>query len=1176
MGLIAGDSPPRRFRGGRILIRDEVRRCAAPSGERCVGQRTVNGRFLLLPKEEPRAGGLSEVRKAVDISSATGDFAAVKLLKQRDDEVIQVFLERETRSLKALEHPHIVRMLDSGFDEGEGRFFIALEWVQNSLKDEMAQGRPIGWPAFFARIGKPLIAALAYAHTEGIEHRDLKPNNVLLTAEGIPKLADFGIAKIRSKAVEPTDETVAEFRSSLYSPPEQEDTIPYVRDVYGYGVLALQVLSGGKARDYADLPEVLASLDLDHEVRSVLQTCVDFDPKKRPANATVLEQRLLGAEQALANRQARRKNACWLKLTVKAARSLCEVGPDEEIPWDRAKQIVLDDLSRVVHLDYGHNPQTGEADTSTLRVFGRRWFLRLVPDEAYPERCVIVSADARGEEWMAKRRERSLRLEPVVTWTFGDPGEDPAYDGRAMLLDGLDAHLEAREDAARAREEHRLGDLFSGWRRLLDAREELAAGGRQNLDYEKVTGTGRSRVFHLALPVEANLVGEEWSVANYPYSRPVERGEVTAQSDDTLVLRFNRPETVLPRRGVLLPYLGPSQASLNRQRDALSSVTAGHSVNRSLREIIDNPTEVLVRPPTEITRWCRGDLDKSKRDVVAHALGSQDLLLVEGPPGTGKTTVIAEIVEQTLKRNAHARILIVSQTHIAIDNALLRLQQAGINGIVRLGKPDDPKVAASVQPLLLDRQIRRWTQQVRTRAERYLDTIATHQGIEGRHLKAALLLEELGVLAATLAHVTHRLTDLTSGPAPERTTTARELGDEAVTLRDRRDQLLKQRTELFTQAQSMLVGELTLREDLSAADARDAVEALLGNGGAGRDLMGLLRLQGEWLQRIGTDQNLIATFLRTQQVVGGTALGFLGHSAARDIEFDLCIFDEASKATATEALVPLARAQRWVLVGDTKQLPPVDEDLLRDEKIMADHQLIPELVTTTLFGYLISHTTPPVKHLLREQYRMTPAIGKMISTCFYDNELLSLNDHVLPGYDVIGKPVLWVDTSKQSDRRESDRTSTETSISNRLEAQLAVRRLEVINQAIAKNVIKPPDGRRLEVLVIAPYGRQVEELSRRLASAKLSHLDYEVLSVDAVQGRECDLAVLSVTRSNDRSQFGFLGEPYWRRINVALSRARYGLTVIGDAAFCGSKPGALRDVLGYLNDHPEECEIRDA
>ena len=245
---------------------------------------------------------------------------------------------------------------------------------------------------------------------------------------------------------------------------------------------------------------------------------------------------------------------------------------------------------------------------------------------------------------------------------------------------------------------------------------------------------------------------------------------------------------------------------------------------------------------------------------------------------------------------------------------------------------------------------------------------------------------------------------------------------------------------------------------------------------------------------------------------------------------------------------------------------------------MADHQLNEDLVRTTLFEHLARRTEFPVRHLLREQYRMAPAIGNLISSCFYNGELRSPEQRFLHGYEQIGKPVLWLDTVKLGpQRRETDRTSTETSISNRSEARLARLRLEVIEQAIARRVIRPPhENQKLEVLVIAPYGRQVEELRRRLTDLKPAHLTYEVLSVDAVQGRECDLAIFSVTRSNDQSQFGFLGKPYWRRINVALSRARFGLTVIGDAPFCGSARGALRDVLDYMRDHREECEIRDA
>ncbi|MFF7929080.1 AAA domain-containing protein [Streptomyces mirabilis] len=1139
--------------------------------------KTIKGRFLLLP-QEARLGGLSEVRKAVDVISEGGDYVAVKLIKQRDDSISEIFLERETSALKALDHPHIVRMLDSGWDAELERYFIALEWIERSLKDEMADGRPLDWPAYFTRIGAPLASALAYAHEQQIEHRDLKPGNVLLTDDGTVKLADFGIAKILSKAAVVTDETVADFRSTLYAPPEQSDAIPYIRDVYAYAVLAIQVLSGSRAHDYPDLPAVLDELDLEPDIRGILKSCIDFDPQKRPANASVLEARLLEAEQVCDNRDGRRRHAAWLKMTRPAAAKLINTPDDEEPDWAAAKSAVLSDVSGTIHLDYGYNPQTGEVDTKTIRVFGRTLFLRLVSDKDNEDRSAILSAEERPEEWMAKRRESALKLGPALNWTFDDPGEDPAYYGLNMLLDTLDTHVDEREARAKADKIHNLGDLFDGWRRVLEAREEVATNGRQPIEYERMEGGGQTRVFHLAAPRGVADIGEEWSVAEYPYSRPIDRGEVTNQTDDTLVMRMTRPKAVLPARGVLLPSLGKSQSAINRQRDALSAVAAGQTANSRLRQFIDDPASIPNSPPIDVTSWFRADLDKSKQDVVSHALGTQDLLLVEGPPGTGKTTVIAEIVEQTLKRNPHARILIVSQTHIAIDNALKRLEDAGITGLVRLGRVDDARVAASAQPLLLDRQVKKWTQGVRVQAEKYLDEVAASNGLEAHHLRAALVLEELASVATDLAHVSARLEELSNRPVPDRTSSARELGEEVVTTRARQEQLLGQRAELFAQVQSALTGELTLREDLSAADARDAVALLLGPTGPGRQLMALLRLQGEWLQRIGTDQDLISAFLRTRQVVGGTALGFLGHRAARDLEFDLCIFDEASKATATEALVPLARAKRWVLVGDTNQLPPIDEDLLRNEKIMSDHQLIPELVMTTLFQYLANSTEAPVKHLLREQYRMTPAIGNMISSCFYGGKLISPNAHSLPGYERINKPVLWLDTSALDGRREADRTGTETSISNRLESKLAMHRLQVIDQAIDKKVIKVPAGRRLDVLVIAPYGRQVDELTRGLASLKLKlkHIAPEVLSVDAVQGRECDLALFSVTRSNTHGHFGFLGQPYWRRINVALSRARYGLIIIGDSGFCRSKPGALRNVLDYMSGHPEDCEIRDA
>lgn len=141
---------------------------------------------------------------------------------------------------------------------------------------------------------------------------------------------------------------------------------------------------------------------------------------------------------------------------------------------------------------------------------------------------------------------------------------------------------------------------------------------------------------------------------------------------------------------------------------------------------------------------------------------------------------------------------------------------------------------------------------------------------------------------------------------------------------------------------------------------------------------------------------------------------------------------------------------------------------------------------------------------------------------------------------------------------------------------MVIKRLEDIHKAIDRGYVQPPGRRTLSVLVISPYQLQNRELERRLATFQSHHLDVEVQSVDAVQGREADLAIFSVTRSNRFGDLGFLAQAYRRRINVALSRARFALTIVGDLGLCESQPGGLRDVGQYIGRNTNDCEIRGA
>jgi superfamily I DNA and/or RNA helicase len=251
----------------------------------------------------------------------------------------------------------------------------------------------------------------------------------------------------------------------------------------------------------------------------------------------------------------------------------------------------------------------------------------------------------------------------------------------------------------------------------------------------------------------------------------------------------------------------------------------------------------------------------------------------------------------------------------------------------------------------------------------------------------------------------------------------------------------------------------------------------------------------------------------------------------------------------------------------------MDEDLLARDDILEIHRLTIADVEETLFKRLAERLPASNQFELRQQRRMIAPIGDLISHCFYDGRLDSPNSQGLPGYELLGRPVTWLNTSTAPNRHEDSGTADCGQYVNRLEADVVADRLRRIDNAIDAGIIRQPTGDRLvEILVLAPYRSQVDHLRRRLAREQHANLSVTVDTIDAVQGRESDLAILSVTRSNIQGRMGFLGNAYWRRINVALSRARFGLTIVGDFRFC--ERGGLSRVVSYIKQHPKTCEVR--
>lgn len=437
-------------------------------------------------------------------------------------------------------------------------------------------------------------------------------------------------------------------------------------------------------------------------------------------------------------------------------------------------------------------------------------------------------------------------------------------------------------------------------------------------------------------------------------------------------------------------------------------------------------------------RFADPGLNPSQQAAVQQVLEAEDLALIHGPPGTGKTTTLVAAIAAVLQ--AEPQVLVSAPSNTAVDLLVRKLAAQGLR-VLRLGHP--ARLQQDIWDHTLDaqlekhpnaevlRQLRREMEQTRRQAGRYRRQF---------------------------------------GPAER-----------------------QQRQELW---RSFRAQRAQLRE---------------------------------------LEQQMTDSLLEQAQVIACTLVG-ASQYLLRKRRFRTVFIDEAAQAIEGACWIPVQRAERVVMAGDHQQLPPTIHS--REAQALAE----------TLFEKCIA-AQPQASTLLDLQYRMHEAIMLFPNEWFYENRLQAhasvaqrLLNPALPAEHPLNQPTFWIDTAGCGYEEQQDPLSM--SYSNPEEGQLLIRWL-------SRHLEDPEFNKEpISIGVIAPYRAQVDWLKAHLPGFPRHSLQIE--TVDSFQGQERDLIVISLVRSNDRHEIGFLAD--LRRMNVAITRARKQVVLIGDSATLGGTP----------------------
>ncbi|MFQ2411418.1 DEAD/DEAH box helicase [Aeromonas dhakensis] len=575
-------------------------------------------------------------------------------------------------------------------------------------------------------------------------------------------------------------------------------------------------------------------------------------------------------------------------------------------------------------------------------------------------------------------------------------------------------------------------------------------------------------------------------------------------------------------------------------------------------------------------------LNQQQRDAFQKLINNGPLSLLQGPPGTGKTEFIAAFVHYLIEKQQVQRVLLVSQSHEAVNTAAERIR----NHCARLKTPLD---------------VVRFSNREGAVSTGLKDVYASSIVSEKRELFRAEARHRAAALGRALGLEPAYLSDLVSAELKlfrqidHFNSSMNSLGDPALEKEDEQ-QLKKSLIELNESIRSTMHEDfkLLLKAEDSLESAKQRVIDKLDSDYAVRPdeslrARALAKLSRDMLDVLETDEvNYDEFFARSRQLVTGTCVGIgQRHIGIRDNQYDWVIIDEAARSIASELAIAMQVGKRVLLVGDHQQLPPLyttphKRALARRLGVSSAENDLDLLLQSDFARAFESEYGEQVGATLLTQYRMAPEIGNLVSSAFYDGKLENGNRSIPDIYNGLPEalqfPVTWLDTSALGNRAHHQ-DDKGVSIYNRCEADLIINLLKQVAEEKdflyeLKTWVKEEEP---AIGVICMYGEQ-----KRLLRQKFKEVQWDegfkslvkIDTVDSYQGKENRIIILSLTRSDKHQSPGFLRAP--NRINVALSRAMDRLLIVGSVQMwrVNNKHLPLGRVASFLEEQGRDAGYR--